>query len=149
MRLKLLVSLILFCAIANGQTSQELKDFITKNCVAIRTVQKNMMREASYSDASSLKNILKNHQASTKLYNTDIKASTYFALLARTESLNFLKKHSQGSTKYFEISELEKKFEKISIADYSKVLSASEIKTIDDLDVTNTQNINNLTLTIQ
>jgi hypothetical protein len=35
MRMKLFLSLLLFCGIAKSQTDIELKDFITKNSVAI------------------------------------------------------------------------------------------------------------------
>lgn len=149
MRLKLFLSVLFFCAITKAQTNTELKDFITKNSVAIRAVQKNMIREANTSYAPNFKNILKNQEAAVKLYNTDKKTSFYFAELARIESLNFLKKHSQGSTEYFEITSQEKNFEKSSTGDYSKVLSNSDIKTIDDIDVMNTQSLNTISLTIQ
>lgn len=149
MKLKLFVSALLFCAITKAQTNTELKDFITKNSVAIRTVQKNMIREANNSYVSTFKNIVKNQEAAVKLYNTDKKASCYFAFLARTESLDYLKKHTQGSTEYFEITAAEKNYNKSSSEDQTKVLSTSESRTIEDLDVMNTQSLNNLNLTIQ
>jgi hypothetical protein len=149
MRLNLFLCAILFCTLTKAQTSIELKDFITKNSVAIRTVQKNMIRDANNSYVSSFKNIVKNQEAAVKLYNTDKKASCYFAFLARTESLDFLKKYTQGSTEYFEITASEKNYNKSSSEDQTKVLSTSEIKTIDGLDAMNTQSLNNLTLTIQ
>jgi hypothetical protein len=149
MRMKLFLSFLLFCGIAKSQTDIELKDFITKNSVAIKSVQKNMIREANNSYVSSFKNILKNQEAAVKLYNTDKKASYYFAFLARTESLDFLKKHTQGSTEYFEITASEKNYNKSSSEDQTKVLSTSDIKTIDGLDAMNPQSLNNLTLTIQ
>ncbi len=149
MRLKLFLSVLFFCAITKAQTNTELKDFITKNSVAIRTVQKNMIREANNSYVSTFKNIIKNQEAAVKLYNTDKKASCYFAFIARTESLDFLKKHTQGSTEYFEITAQEKNYSKSSSEDHTKALSASEIKIVDGLDAMNTQSLNNLTLTIQ
>lgn len=149
MRLKLFLSVLLFCAITKAQTSTELKDFITKNSVAIRAVQKNMIREANSAYVSSFKDIVKNQEAAVKLYNTDKKTSFYFAELVRTESLNFLKKHSQGSTEYYEMSAQEKNFEKSSTGDYSKVLSSSELKTIDNLDTMNPLSLNNLQITVQ
>lgn len=149
MRLKLFLSILFFCAIVKAQNNTELKDFITKNNVAIRTCQKNMIREANNAYVNTFKTILKNQEAAVKLYNTDKKASCYFAFLARVESLDFLKKHTQGSTEYFEITDLENKFEKPSSLDFSKVLSTDEIKTIDSLDVMNTQSLNTITLTIQ
>ena len=149
MRSNLFLCALLFCTLTKAQTSIELKDFITKNSVAIRTVQKNMIREANNSYVSTFKNILKNQEAAVKLYNTDKKASYYFAFLVRTESLDFLKKHTQGSTEYFEITASEKNYNKSSSEDQTKVLSSSDIKTIDGLDAMNPQSLNNLTLTIQ
>ena len=149
MKLNLFLSILLFCGILRAQTNTELKDFITKNSVAIRTVQKNMIRESNNDYVSTFKTILKNQESAVKLYNTDKKASAYFALLARTEALDFLKKHTQGSTNYFEVSASEKNFEKNSSGDNSKALTNAEIKILDDLDVMNTQSLNNLTLTIQ
>jgi hypothetical protein len=138
MKLSLFLSLLLFCTIAKSQTEIELKDFITKNSVAIRTVQKNMIREGSSDYVASFKNILKNQEAAVKLYNSD-----------RTESLEFLKKHTQGSTEYFEITTSEKNYNKSLTQENTKVLSDSEIKTIEALDAMNTQSLNNLNLTIQ
>jgi ribosomal protein S20 len=132
-----------------AQTNTELKDFIIKNSVAIRTVQKNMISQANTIYVSAFKTILKNQEAAIKLYNTDKKASTYFAFLVRTESLEFLKKNTRGSTDYFEISVSEQNFTKTPFSDNSKVLSSSVTKTIDDLDVMNSQSLNNLNLTIQ
>lgn len=149
MKLSLFLSLLLFCGIAKSQTDIELKDFITKNSVAIRTVQKNMIREGSSDYVASFKNILKNQEAAVKLYNSDKKASCYFAFIARTESLEFLKKHTQGSTEYFEITTSEKNYNKSLTQENTNVLSDSEIKTIEALDAMNTQSLNNLNLTIQ
>ncbi len=149
MRLKLFVSVLFFCATVKAQTNTELKDFINKNNVAIRTVQKNMIRESANSYVSSFKNLLKNQEAAVKLSGTDKKTSYYFASAVRVECLEFLKKHTQGSTEYFEISSSEKNFDKSPEGDFSKALSNTEIKAIDGLDVMNTQSLNHLTLTIQ
>ena len=149
MRLKLFLCALLFCALTKAQTNTELKDFITKNSVAIRGVQKNMIRGNNSDYISTFKEIIKNQEAAVKLSTTDKKTSYYFASLVRTECLEFLKKHTQGSTEYFEISSSEKNFDKSSAGDYSKVLSTSEIKTVDNIDAMNPQSLNNLTLTIQ
>ena len=149
MRLKLFLSVLFFCAITKAQTNSDLKDFINKNNVAIRTVQKNMIREVNSSYVSTFKELIKNQDASVKLYNTDKKASLYFAFLVRTACLDFLKTHTQGSTEYFEITSSEKSFTKSSSEDNTKILSTTEIKTIDGMDAMNTQSLNNLTLTIQ
>ena len=149
MRLNLFLCALLFCTLTKAQTSIELKDFITKNSVAIRTVQKNMIRDANNSYVSSFKNIVKNQEAAVKLYNTNKDESSHFALLARNESLAFLKKNTTGSTEYFEITDSEKPFLKSSSEKNTTVLSADELKAIEDLDAMNSQSLNNLTLTIQ
>lgn len=148
MRLKLFLCALLFCAITKAQTNTELKDFISKNNIAIRAVQKSMIHESNNSYIASFKEIIKNQEAAVKLYSTDQKASMHFAYLVRTESLDFLKKHSQSSTIYYEISEAEKAFTKSS-GESSKVLSSSEIKTVDNMDAMSPQSLNNLILTIQ
>lgn len=148
MRQVLLFALMIFCTFSKAQSNTELKDFINKNNVAIRTVQKNMIREGNSSYVASFKSILKNQEAAIKLYNTDKKASCYFAFLARTESLGFLKTHTKGSTEYFDITDAEKLYSKSS-ADLAKTLSESEIKTVEDMDAMSSQSLNNLTLTIQ
>lgn len=150
MKLKLFLSALLFCAITKAQTNIELKDFINKNFGAVRSVQKNMLRETNSSYIPTFKEIVKNQEASVKLYSTDKKASTYFAFLVRTECLSFLKNHSQGgSTEYFEVTATEKVFVKSSTEDNTKILSSNEIKTIDEMDSVNSQSLNKLTLTIQ
>jgi len=149
MRLKLFLSVLFFCAIIKAQTNVDLKTFINKNSVAIRTVQKNMVRENNSAYVSSFKEILKNQEAAVKLYNTNKDESSHFALLARNESLAFLKKHTTGSTEYFEVTDSEKTFLKSSVEKNETILSSSELKAIEDIDAMNTQSLNNLTLTIQ
>ncbi len=149
MRLKLFLSVLFFCAITKAQTTVDLKTFINKNNVAIRTVQKNMVRGNNSAYISSFKEILKNQEAAVKLYNTNKDESSHFALLARNESLAFLKKNTTGSTEYFEITDSEKPFLKSSSEKNTTVLSADELKAVEDLDAMNSQSLNNLTLTIQ
>lgn len=149
MRLKLFLSALFFCAITKAQTTVDLKTFINKNNVAIRTVQKNMVRENNSAYVSSFKEILKNQETAVKLYNSNKDESSHFALLVRNESLSFLKKHSAGSTEYFEITESEKVFLKSSSEKNTSILSSNELKVIEDLDAMNTKSLNNLTLTIQ
>ncbi len=149
MRLKLFLSVLFFCSLAKAQTTSDLKAFINKNNVAIRTVQKNMIRENNSSYIASFKEILKNQEAAVKLYNTNKEESSHFALLARNESLMFLKSHTKGSTEYFEVVDSEKSFLKSSSEKNTTVLSLQEAKAIDDTDVMNSQSLNNFTLTIQ
>ncbi|MCD6019153.1 MAG: hypothetical protein K0S53_2274 [Bacteroidetes bacterium] len=148
MRLKLFLSVLFFCTITKAQTNIELKDFINKNTGAIRTIQKNMLRENNSSYVSSFKEIVKNQEASVKLYSTDKKASAHFAFLVRTECLDYLKKHTQNTASYFEITELERTFDRSS-GESNKILSPSEFKSIDDMDAINPQSLNSLNLIVQ
>ncbi|MES2514818.1 MAG: hypothetical protein V4580_11770 [Bacteroidota bacterium] len=148
MRLNLFLSVLLFCAVAKAQTPAELKAFINKNNVALRGVQKNMIRENNNSYTANFKDLIKNQEAAVKLYNTDQKASMHFAYLVRIECLVLLKKYSLGSTEYFEMSVQETSFSR-SLTDNSKALSLTEIKKVDDLDCMNPQSLNSLTLTVQ
>ncbi len=148
MRLKLFLSVLFFCTIAKSQTSADLKDFINKNNGAIRTIQKNMIRENNSSYVFSFKEIIKNQESAVKLYKTDQKSSTHFAFLVRTECLDYLKKHSENTATYFEVTELEKAFARSS-GESIKILSPSELKVVDQMDALNPQSLNNLTLIIQ
>lgn len=148
MKLKLFLCALVFCALTKAQTNTELKDFINKNTYAIRTIQKNMIRDNNSISSATFKEILKNQSAAVKLNDNDKKASMYFAYLVRTACLDYLKKYSQNNAIYFEITESEKAFDRSS-SESSKVLSSSEIRTIDNMDAMSSQSLNNLTLTIQ
>jgi hypothetical protein len=149
MRLKLFLSVLFFCAITKAQTNTELKDFINKNNVAIRTVQKNMLRENNLSYIVSFKELIKNQELAVKLYNTDKTTSSHFAFTVRNQCLDFLKNHTKGSIEYFEISDSEKKILKSGSETKTKNLSSGELKAIEDLDAMNSQSLNTLILTIQ
>ena len=149
MRLKLFLSVLFFCTLVKAQTSADLKDFINKNNTAIRTVQKNMIRENNSVFIATFKEILKNQEASVKLYSTDKSTSSHFALLVRNECLAFLKEHTKGSTEYFEINDAEKPFLKTGTETNQKVLSSADSKAIENTDALNPQSLNSLTLTIQ
>ncbi|MBC7695451.1 MAG: hypothetical protein H7141_08415 [Burkholderiales bacterium] len=149
MSLKLFLPVLFFCTICKGQSSADLKEFINKNNTAIRSVQKNMLRENSNTFAISFKQILKNQEAAVKIYSTDKSTSSHFALLVRNECLAFLKGHAKGSTEYFEIADSEKSFLKTGTETSTKVLSTTELQEIENMEVMNTQNLNQLTLTIQ
>ena len=149
MKIKILLSFLFVYCFSKAQTNIDLKNFINENHVAICSVQKNMLRENNTNYASSFKELLKNQEAAVKLYNSDNESSSYFAAIVRKECLTFLKAHTQSNLDYLEITSSEKSFIKESKKDYSKVLSASEIKAIDKQDVMNTQNLNSPSLTIQ
>lgn len=149
MKLTLFLPVLFICTICNAQVSADLKEFINENNTAVRTVQKNMVRENNNTFTTVFKEILKNQEASIKIYNTDKSSSSHFALLVRNECLAFLKSHTKGSTEYFEIGNSEKTFLKTGAEINSKILSSEELQVIESMDVMNTQNLNQLTLTIQ
>lgn len=149
MRIKLFLSVMFLCGILQSQTKTDLKDFINKNNVAIRTVQKNMVRDNNSSYLVSFKELIKNQKVAIKLYEANDNQSFRFALLVRNECLDFLKKYTKGSVEYFETTESEKIMTKAGSENNTKFLSEKEIKSIDDLDFMNLQNLNNLILTIQ
>ena len=149
MRLILIFSVLLVCTISKAQTSADLKGFINKNNVAIRSVQKNMLRENNSSYISSFKELLKNQETAVKLYNSNKDASFYFASLVRNESLSFLKSHSVTSTVYLEISDSEKLLLKSNTEKNKNILTSDDLKIIENIDAMNPQSLNTLTLTIQ
>ncbi len=149
MKLRLFLPVLFFCSICNAQESTDLKEFINKNNTAIRTVQKTMLRENSNDFTTSFKEILKNQEAAVKIYNSDKSASSHLALLVRNECLAFLNGHTKGYTEYFEISNSEKTFLKTGTEINKKILSSAELQVIDNIDVMNTQDLNQLILTIQ
>lgn len=149
MRLKLIISALLFCAVIQAQTKSELKEFINKNNIAIRAVQKNLLNETDQKKLTFFKELVKNQVAAVKNYDSNKNTSVHFAFLVREECLSFLKLYTKGSTEYFEMSVSDKAFEKYTTESTSIILSASERKAIDALDITNPQSLNNLNLTIQ
>lgn len=149
MKIRLLLPLILFCTITYSQTNEELKNFINKNHVAIRTVQKNMMHENKSSYVPAFKGILKNQKRALNQFGTDNAASFHFALLVRNECLSFLNQHTKGSTDYFQLTESETFAIKAATPSHSESLNNKESQEIDQLDVLNIQALNSLNLTIQ
>lgn len=137
------------CGILQSQTKADLKDFINKNNVAIRTVQKTMVRDNISGYLVSFKELIKNQEVAIKLYESNDNQSFRFAFLVRNECIDFLKKHTKGSVEYFETTQSEKILPKAGLENNTKFLSEKEIKSIDDLDLMNLQNLNNLILTIQ
>lgn len=149
MRLNLFLSILFFCTISKAQSSADLKEFINKNNVAVRSVQKNMLRENNSTYIATFKEILKNQEAAVILYTTDKDKSSHFALIVRNECLSFLKEHTKGSTEYFEISESEKSFLKAGTESSQKILTPKETLAIENVDAMNPQSLITLTLTIQ
>jgi predicted nicotinamide N-methyase len=148
MRLSLLLALFFYCTFSFSQTSDELKNFIKKNNVAIRAVQKNIIKENSNNESSFLKDILKNQSAAVKTFKTDKITSTSYAVIVREKCVQYLKEKSQPSIEYYDFTSNEKLYKKTN-SNPSKLLSESEIKTIESIDIMNPSSLNTIVLTIQ
>lgn len=150
MRLKLLLSIFFFCAVANAQTQTELKDFINENRSILKSIQKNMIIDKNTNDIVLYKELIKNQTASVKSYNTNKKeVCMYFAFLVRIDCLKFLKDHSQRIPENYNISELEEVWVKSNSESNKNILSETELKTIDIQNFLDSQSLNNLTLIVQ
>lgn len=149
MKLKLFLSIMLFCGIINAQTNTELKDFINKNNVAIRSVQKNMIAKNLTSYSITFKEIVKKQEASIKEYSSNKNNSILLAFAVRKECLSFLKTNTEGNLAYFEITAEENKLNSPSQNISLNALTEKEIKMIDDMEVFNFQALNTHILIIQ
>lgn len=148
MKLKLLFCFLIVAISVKSQSSLDLKGFINKNHLAIRSVHKHMIGQNHTNYQSSFRELLKKQEESVKSFN-DQQTSLYFALAVRKECLEFLKKHSKGSTEYFELTDNEKKESATLSNTLGSKLSKEDAKIIDALDLTNPESINQLLLTIQ
>lgn len=148
MRLLLLFALFFYCTFSFSQTSDELKNFIKKNNVAIRAVQKNIIKENSINEAIFLKDILKNQSSAVKAYKTDKATSVSHAVIVREKCIQYLKEKSQPSIEYYDFTSNEKLYKKTQFENF-KLLSESEVKTIESIDVMNPTSLNTIVLTIQ
>ncbi len=149
MRLKLFLCMLFFCAITKAQVNLELKDFINKNNIAIRSIQKNMIAENNMAYVSAFKELIKNQETAVKLFDKQNETSCYFAFLVRNECLNYINKYNLGSIEYFNITDSEKTFVQSAPSVNKKNLSLNEIKLIESMDVFNPNNFNNFILIIQ
>lgn len=148
MRLNLLLALVMLCFSAKSQTTEiNLKDFINKNHLALRSVHKHLIHQGNSGYEETFRELLKKQESAVKTVN-DKSASLSFAYAVRMECLDFLKKHSKGSTEYFELSlDEQKASEHVSIP--TSTLSKSESDLINNLNLKDSQSLNQLSLTIQ
>ena len=148
MRLNLLFALVMLCLSAKSQTAEiNLKDFINKNHLALRSVHKHLIHQGNSSYEPTFRELLKKQENAVKSVN-DKSSSLSFAYAVRTECLDFLKKNSKGSTEYFELSPAEQKAsEHLSVP--ASNLTKSENELIDKLNLKDSQSLNQLPLTIQ
>lgn len=146
----LLFSVALFLGVAiKAQNTDNLKDFINKNSFAIKSVQKNMIAQNLSNYSATFKDILIQQESAVNAFNTNKNASSTLAYSVRKACLEFLKKNTNGSTGYYEITPDEQKSYGDQKISSDKILSQTELTTIQSLDVFNFQSLNNLTLTIQ
>lgn len=148
-RFTLLISFVCFFVSINAQTNDLLKDFINKNNVAIRSVQKNAIAHNVSSFNSEYKELIKKQVIAVKTYSSDKALSSSMAMSVRSACLNFLKKYAQGSTEYFEVSSEEKKITASKTTTSFEALTNDEIKKIDALNINDVHGLNSLALTIQ
>lgn len=148
MKLKLLfVFLVLFIS-AKSQTSEiDLKDFINKNHLALRSVHKYMIHQGNSNYEATFRDLLKKQENAVKTAN-DKATSLSYAYAVRTECLNFLKQNSKGSLEYFELTTNEQKTAS-HLTTQALSLSQQDLKTIDNLNLKDSQSLNLLSLTIQ
>lgn len=112
-----------------------LKNFINKNNIAIRSVQKNSIQISDPKNAENFKELLKLHVISIKVFESNKDVSSSAAYKLRQLSLDFLSKNTAGSIDYFKITEEETtKFGAIpSIQEPNSYLSESELKAIETI----------------
>lgn len=148
MKFKLLIALLVLCISAKSQSTEiNLKDFINKNHLALRSVHKHLIHQGNSSYEADFRELLKKQENAVKTASNKTTSLSY-AYSVRLECLAFLKKHSKGSTEYFELSANEQQAaEQLSIPPLS--LSTDDIKKIDQLNLSDSQSLNQLSLTIQ
>lgn len=148
MKLKLFIALLVLCISAKSQSLEiNLKDFINKNHLALRSVHKHLIHQGNSTYEGIFRDLLKNQENAVKTVNNKTTSIAY-AYHVRKECLDFLKKYSKGSTEYFELSANElKAAEHLSLPKSS--LSQEDINMIDKLNLKDPQSLNQLSLTIQ
>lgn len=137
-----------FSTIFQAQNGDELKNFINKNEIAIRSIQKNMLSQNDLTYSNQFKELLKNQIVSVKQYNSHKDISCHYAFLVRNESLSYIKNNNSQSLEFYNIIESENNMVKSKPNNNIK-LSVDELKLIQYLDVLNPSNLNQFTLTVQ
>lgn len=139
MRLKLFLCVLLFCAITKAQTNTVLKDFINKNDIAIRSVQKNSIIFTDHSNEINFKELLKFQIASVKFFNTDTEKSVALAYIVREKCIDFLSRYSQVPIVNFKLNDKENLFFSSgkSLKKINSYFNKSEVQVINAIDVKN------------
>lgn len=148
MKLKLFFALLVLCFSAKSQSAEiDLKDFINKNHLALRSVHKHLIHQGNSSYEVTFRELLKKQENAVKTANNKTISLSY-ASSVRIECLNFLKKYSKGSLEYFELTPTEQKnIDHLTTQALS--LTKEALKIIDNLNLKDAQSLNQLSLTIQ
>jgi hypothetical protein len=137
-----------FSTIFQAQNGDELKNFINKNEIAIRSIQKNMLSQNDLTYSNQFKELLKNQIVAVKQYNSHKDISCYYAFIVRNESLSYMKNNNSQSLEFYNIIESENNMLKSKPNNNIK-LSANELQLIQNLDVLNPSSLSQFTLTVQ
>jgi len=148
MKLLLFIFALGFSIVFQAQNEVELKNFINKNSIAIRSIQKNMFTKNQLTYSNQFKELLKNQIVAVKQFMAHREISCYYAFLVREESLTYLKKNNSESLEYYKITDSENTMMKSNPVNKIK-LSANELQIIQHLDVLNPSNLDQFTLTVQ
>lgn len=133
----LVLSLSLACLSGHSQENKLLKEFINKNDIALRSVQKYSINLTDPSSNSFVKELLVLQVAAVKAYSSDIQKSKDISYLVREKCTAFLTKYSKGSLEYLQLSDKEQLFfSSPKTIDQANVrLSNQETQQIEALDV--------------
>lgn len=148
MKKNLLVSLtaafLLIFSTLSAQSNDILKAFINKNDFALRSAQKHTIHSYTEGNAASVKSILTLHLISVKYFQSNPSLSKQAAYHARTESIRFLKDHSDVPDQTFKLKDKEISYfgKQQSLTAPEKYLSENDLKSIYDLDVKNPAALN-------
>ena len=132
-------------------TTDALKSFINKNSVALRSVQKNSMKNPNSITADNFKNLLKLQLVSVKQYQANKAISGAEAYKLREECISYLSKNTTGSTDYYKITNEEKSAfgSQATVANPNSYLSENEIKSVESINISDPALFNAFTITLQ
>ena len=148
MKLLLFIIALGISTIFQAQNEVELENFINKNSIAIRSIQKNMFTKNDLTYSNQFKELLKNQILAVNQYISKKEISCYYAFVVRDESIMYLKKNNSESLEFFKINESENNMIKTKPKNNLK-LPLNELKAIQNLDVLNPSNLNQFILTVQ
>ncbi len=134
-----------------SQNTDVLKAFINKNSIALRSVQKNSMKNPDAISTEAFKELLKLQLISVKQFQSNKAQSTSAALKLREESVNFLSKNTTGSVDFYKVTN-EEKINLTAQAPLSAInsyFSESELRSIDAVNSKDPGLFNAFTITIQ